>query len=169
MKINIAILLFLFIFINGCTFYTFVDGSSKYPETTKIDIRQFENNSGNGPPDLTATFTEKTKDYYLQNGKFELENINPNLLLDAEITNYTTGIAGGTSDQTSAQSKLSITVSINFVDKDNPENNINKVYPRFELYDRNSDLSSVESGLIDIISSQIVNDIFNGTTMKSEW
>lgn len=155
--------------LTGCTFYTFVDGSTKYEETTKIRIKQFVNNAGNGPPDMSAIFTEKTKDYYIQNGKFQLEEINPDLLLICEITNYSTGIAGGTSNQTSAQSKLTITVSVEFIDNNNPDNNITKNYPRFELYDRNADLSSVEEGLVDLIADQIVTDIFNGTTMKSEW
>ena len=67
------------------------------------------------------------------------------------------------------QNKLTITVSAIFTDMLNEENNLTKSFSRFEVYDRNADLSSIETNLIEIISEQIVTDIFNGTTMKNEW
>lgn len=166
---NNIILTIITLVISSCTFYTFVDGSTKYENVTKIRIKQFQNNAGNGPSNISAVFTEKTKDFFLQNGKFELVDINEDVLLIGEITGYSTGIAGATSTQTSAESKLTITVSVEFTDYQNEENNIKKSFPRFELYDRNKDLSSIEDELVSGIADQIVTDIFNSTTMKNEW
>ena len=169
LKVNIVISILLLFILSGCTFYSFVDGSTKYENETKIRIPQFRNDAGNGPPDMIATFTEKTKDFYLQNGKFQLADLNEDVSLECTITNYRVGVAGGTSNQTAAQSKLTISVSVDFIDYQNPDNNLKKNFEGREFYDNDVDLASVESDLVAIIADQIVNDIFNGTTMKTEW
>lgn len=166
-KINLSIL--VLILLSSCTFYTFVDGSSKYNESKKIRIKQFENGSGNGPSDIAAIFTEKTKDYYVQNGKFELVDINEDLILEAEISQYQVGIAGATASETAQQQKLTITVKIEFTDYQIPENNTFKSYTRLEIFDQTQSLSDIESELIDGIADQISTDIFNGTVMTNDW
>jgi hypothetical protein len=165
----IGVSLLLLLILGSCTFYTFVDGSSKYSEVKKIRIKQFENNSGNGPPNLHVVFTEKTKDYYMQNGKFELVDINEDLLLEAEITGYRVDVAGATSLRDAQQNKLTITVRIIFTDYQNEKNNIKTSLSRFEVYESNQTLAQVEDNLVNIIGDQICMDIFNGTVMTNDW
>ena len=171
MRLKNSIFLFFisFLLLTGCTFYSFVDGSSKYETIQKIRITQFVNNSGNGPSDISAVFSEKTRDYYLQNGKFLLVDINEDLLLESEISSYRIDIAGATAGERAQQQKLTITVKISFSDYQYPENSVKKSYTRFEQFDQSQTLSDIESDLIDAISDQIVMDIFNGTVMTNDW
>ena len=169
MKAKFLNFIFIVSLLSSCTFYTLVDGSSKYVEVTAIKIPQFRNDAGNGPPDIIAVFTEKTKDYFLQNGKFNIVGLNEDVSLECIITKYQSGITGATAQQTSAQNKLTISVSVDFIDFNNPDNNIKKTFEGREFYENNIDLSTVETELVETISDQIVTDIFNGTTMKTEW
>lgn len=165
------LLMLLSAFLFGCTFYTLVDGSSKYDTPKTINITQFENNAGNGPPNLAVTFTEKTKDFYIQNGKFELTDNNgtADLKLESEVTAYQVDYSGANAGGTAQQYKLSITVKIDFTDFQSDTNNVSQSFTRFEQFDASLNISDVETELIDNISEQIAMDIFNNTVMTNKW
>jgi len=173
MKLRNSLFTFcLLILFSGCTFYSFVDGSSKYSENKKILITQYENNTGNGPPDIATIFTEKTKDFYLQNGDFGIVTLNEDLKLECEIIKYDIDNSGASSEGVVQQNKLIITVKATFYDYqalEEKNKKIEKTISNFEFYGATQSLADVEVDLIESISDKIVMDIFNQTVTTTEW
>ena len=174
MRLKISILIFITLLITSCGFvkYSFKDGASKYEGNKKIFIPQFENSAGKGPSDIPTTFTEKTKEYYQQNGDFTLVNLNEDLKLECEITSYRVDIAGATSADKAQQYKLTIGVNVIFYDyqaEKEEDRKITKNISQFETYDANVTLSDIEIELIGKISDQLILEIFNQTVTTTEW
>ena len=174
MKLKNSPFIFILLYLSSCGVvkYGFKDGASKYDTNRKILITQFENNSGKGPPDMTATLTEKTKDYYLQNGDFTVVTLNENLHLSCEIVSYEVDYSGANSSETAQQYKLTIAVKVTFLDYLAPlekDKKVEKNISNFDFFDPSQTLEDVESELIESIADKLIMDIFNETTTTTEW
>lgn len=174
MKLKISYFLFIITILGSCSFasYKFTDGEAKYNENKKILIEPFENNSGNGPASITSTFTNKTKDYFLQNGDFTVIELNEDLRLQCNINSYNVDYSGANSNETAQQYKLTITVEVTFLDYEaelDKDKEIKKTISNFDFFDPNTPLADVEAELIESISEKIITDIFNQTTMTTDW
>jgi hypothetical protein len=167
---SILTFLFLAICTSSCGVYSFT-GASISPDIKTMSIQYFYNDSGNGPPNLQQTFTEKIRDYYQQNTSLELVDSNGDLQLEGSITNYTVRPIAVTAsgnpelqDAAGAQ-RLEITVKVSYVNtKDEVFNFENKSFKFYDDFDATSNtLTAVEDQLIETITDQIILDIFNAS------
>jgi hypothetical protein len=83
------------------------------------------------------------------------------LRFEGYISDYNTQPIAIQSNDLAAQNRLTITVSIKFTNTKDEKQNFETTFTRFADYSAKQDLSSVESGLIENISSQLIDDIFN--------
>ncbi len=170
MNLNRLILLFLSVAITtSCGVYSFT-GASLSPEIKTISIQNFYNDSGGGPPDLSQLFTEKTKDYFQQNTNLTLVDQQGDIQLEGSIVKYEFSPVAPTASNRpnqpsiASQTRLTITVNATYVNLYDEQFNFeDKRFSFFLEFDSNTPPSSVEDGLIDEITDQIILDIFNSS------
>lgn len=135
-----------------------------------ISIEDFYNNTDLGPANLGQTFTNRLKDYFIQNTNLSVVQSNGELRLEGIITDYRlTPIApvstGDQSDINSASStRLTIVVKANFVNTiDESMSFKDKSFSFFKDFSNDQNLADIEEQLIRQIFDQISLDIFNAS------
>jgi len=154
----------LFVFISivaftGCTVQYSFTGISTDAESVAIQF--FDNYAPLAPPTLSQEFTEALKDIFLQQTNLKLLETNGELNFEGEITRYTTEPVAITGDESTALSRLSITLKVRFENTLDEEQSFEKSFTRFEDYDSSLNLSDVESELVSSIIDQLTQDILN--------
>ncbi len=86
---------------------------------------------------------------------------NGDLALEGEITGYTTEPVAISGSQQAAQIRLKITVNVRFTNKYDPKADFESKFTRYYDYSSNLNLFSVEAELIETITKDLVDDIFN--------
>ena len=71
-----------------------------------------------------------------------------------------------TANQTTAINRLTITVKIEYVNRNNEKENWSRNFSRYDDYENTKNLSEVEDDLVKNINSQLVEDIFNEAFTK---
>lgn len=153
------------LFFSGCGVYSFT-GASIPVEAKSISIAAFPNKADLVQPALSQTFVEKLKDKFTSQTSLNLVPRNGDLHLEGEITGYSTEPVAITGEQTAALIRLKITVNVRFVNKYSPKDNFESAFTRYEDYQSNLDLNTVEEGLITLISEALVEDIFNKSVVN---
>lgn len=150
----------------GCGIYSFT-GTSIAADVESISIGQFQNLSGGGPPDISQTLTEKIRDIYQINTRLDILTEDGDLQVTGNIISYDTSPIAPQENETASLTRLTITVEVDFVNTKDDSQNFQRNFSFFEEFPQNQTLDQVEAGLIDVISDQIVLDIFNATV--SDW
>ncbi len=158
-------LIILPIIFSGCGVYSFT-GASIPPEAKTISIANFPNKAELVQPSLSQAFTEKLKDRFASQTSLNLIPRNGDLHIEGEIIGYSTEPVAITGAQTAALIRLKITVNVRFVNKFSPKDNYESNFSRYEDFPSSQNLSSVEDGLIALISEALVEDIFNKSVVN---
>jgi len=151
---------FSIFFLQGCKFYSFT-GASIPPNVKTITIKYFTNNAPLIQPTLSQTFTDALKDRFSSQTNLALVNKNGDLILEGEITNYSTQPVAIQGNEQAALNRLTITVNARFTNTLDEKQNFETTFSRYEDYESSKSLSEVESTLIDQINQMLVEDIFN--------
>lgn len=142
---------------------------------TSVSVDQFFNNSDLAPANLGATFTNKLKDYFLQNSNLRVTPENGELMIEGVISDYrlnpiaptaNTATAGATTSRLNAAAltRLTIAVKVNFTDTKEPKNSFkDKSFSFYQDFDSNQNFQTVQEDLEKKIFDQIMLDIFNAT------
>lgn len=134
-----------------------------------ISIDEFYNNTDLGPANLGQTFTNRLKDYFIQNTNISVVQSNGEVMLEGVITDYRVTpiapVATGDNQINSASStRLTITVKANYINTlDETMSFKDKSFSFFQDFDNSANLADIEEGLIRIIFNQISLDIFNAS------
>ncbi len=153
----------------SCGVYSFT-GASISSEVKTISIQQFYNNSPLGPSNMSITFTEEIRDYFLQNTNLTLVDEEGDLQIDGSIENYTLTPAAVSSNQSengidlASLTRLTIYVKASYVNIYDDQFDFDKTFSFFKDFDQNSqDLSANEEEFVEEIFDQIILDIFNSS------
>jgi hypothetical protein len=160
-KINIRIIFLLLSIIatEGCGVYSFTGAAI---EGKTINIRFIENNAATVVPTLAAALTDKIRQRILsQTSLAQLNNDNTDYELSGTITQYDISIAAISGNEVSSKNRLTISVNINFKNKLNEKANFSQTFTRFEDFNSNTNLQTIETQLISLICTQLADDIFN--------
>lgn len=161
-----AFVLLISVGLSSCGVYSF-SGVSIKPDIKTITIANFYNNAAGGPPNLTQTLTEKTKEYYQQNSTLKIANTDGDLQLEGTIVGYDltpeAPTASSSADQPdqAALNRLTIRVKVKFVNTKDDTQNFEQEFSFFKNFPQDQSLSDVESTLIPQILDQIILDVFN--------
>jgi hypothetical protein len=155
----------------GCGVYSLSGIAIDYSKIQTISIENFYDESAGGPPNLAQRFSEQLRDYYQQNTRLDLNDMDGHLQLQGSISDYRltpvapTASADPNMPDVAQAQRLTISVSVNYTNTVEPEQSFEN--RRFSFYsDYNPDtqqLSQIENDLIETIFTQIVFDIFNAT------
>ena len=118
-------------------------------------------------PALTQRFTNDLQDLFTRQTNLTLTNTNGDLHFSGEITGYRITPMSGTSNQTAAQNRLTVSVNVRFENKLVEKDNFEKTFSFYSDFDANSQLTGgVLENALDEIIERITQDIFNSSVAK---
>ncbi|MBM3176889.1 MAG: LptE family protein [Bacteroidetes bacterium] len=157
----------LCVMLQGCIHYSMSGVSTT---ATNISVDQFFNNTELAPANLGAEFTNKVKDYFIQNSNLSVVAENGQLALEGVITDYRLAPIAPTASGSSARvdqaalTRLTISVKINYTDTVEPKNSFkDRTFSFYQDFDNNQDFQAVQKDLEKKIFEQILIDLFNAT------
>jgi len=159
MKKTISLYFCINLFI-GCGIYSF-NGASISKETKSITVEHFKNSALTKQPTLSQVLSEKLKDYFTEQTNLIISNQNGDLFFKGDIIKYDVQPIAIQSNETAGQNRLTISVKIDFLNKQNEELNFNQTFSRYKDYESSQNLSEIEDILITEITNELVEDIFN--------
>ena len=153
------------IFLLQCGAYSFTGGNTGDAKTIQIDF--FPNQAPLVEPALTQRFTNDLQDLFTRQTNLTLTNTNGDLHFSGEITGYRITPMSGTSNQTAAQNRLTVSVNVRFENKLVEKDNFEKTFSFYSDFDANSQLTGgVLENALDEIIERITQDIFNSSVAK---
>jgi hypothetical protein len=161
----IAFLLMSSLLFMACGAYSFTGGNTGDAKTLQIDF--FPNQAPLVEPVLTQRFTNDLQDLFTRQTNLTLTNSNGDLYFSGEITGFRVTPMSGTSDQTAAQNRLTVTVNVRFVNKLEEKDDFEKTFSFYADFAANSQLTaSILEVALDEIVERITQDIFNASVAK---
>lgn len=167
MKKTLFILLFSIstLLIISCGAYSFTGGNTGNAKTIQIDF--FPNQAPLVEPALTQRFTNDLQDLFTRQTNLTLTGSNGDLHFSGEITDFRVSPMSGTSNQTAAQNRLTVTVNVRFENKLEPKDDFEKTFSFYSDYGANSQLTgSILEAALDEIVERLTQDIFNASVAK---
>lgn len=153
------------IFLLQCGAYSFTGGNTGDAKTIQIDF--FPNQAPLVEPALTQRFTNDLQDLFTRQTNLTLTNTNGDLHFSGEITGYRITPMSGTSNQTAAQNRLTVSVNVRFENKFIEKDNFEKTFSFYSDFDANSQLTGgVLENALDEVIERITQDIFNASVAK---
>lgn len=144
--------------------YKFSGGNINYDKVKTISIADFPIKSDYVYAPLATKFNEDLKDIFIRQTRLSLVNTNADLEISGEITGYNQYNQAVSADGYSSETKLTITVNVNFVNNTNhAEDFENQQFTAFRTYDSRELLTTVQDALIAEMTKEIVDQIFNAT------
>ncbi len=164
-RICILLILLTTVFsFQGCGIYSFTGASYGTAKTVSIDY--FQNRSTYVNADLSNTITEALKDRFVSQTPLTLVKSGGDLHFEGTITGYTISSVGIKAGETASLNRLTITLKVTFTNETAPENDFDKSYTRYSDYDVSSSFNSVESALVEEITKQLIDDMFNDSVVN---
>ncbi len=147
----------------GCGIYSFT-GTSIQPDVKTVTINYFEYLAPKVNPSLSQMLTEGMQDKFLKLTKLEQVDVEGDMELIGSVTGYDVRAASVTANEQVAQSRLTVTVKVDFINRKYPEESIEgKSFSAYQDFDASQSLDAVEGTLCEDIVEQLCEDIFNGT------
>ena len=159
---NIFAILIVATIIYGCSAsYSFTGTSTGEAKT--ISIETLNNRAPLTPPQYSQTITEGIKEQFLRQTNLDLVKSEGDLQISGDITRYTSNPIATTGSETTAQNRLTVNVSIKFVNKLDPTQNFDRTFSRFEDYASSQSLTQVQDDLFLSIVDQLAQDIIQAS------
>ncbi len=153
-------LIFPFIFLSqSCGIYSF-SGASIPANMKTVSVQFFENSAPLVVPNLSQQFTEALKDRIRNQSRLSIIRDNGDGNFEGRITDYSIKPASVTGNERAEATRLTITVSVKFINTLNNELSFEQSFTRFDQVN-GSNIQSQESAMIERINKQLTEDIFN--------
>lgn len=140
--------------------YSFT-GASISPETKTISILDFENRATLVQPILATHLTDALRGKFSTQTSLVVVEYEGDMDIKGEIVSYVVSPTAIQGNDRAARNRLTIAIKVNFTDKHNPKADFNQMFSRYRDYDSSQNLSDVEESLINEITMELVDDIFN--------
>jgi hypothetical protein len=140
--------------------YSFT-GASISPMVKTVSIQYFPNQAPLVVPTLSGALTDALRDYFTSQTNLILVNQNGDLNIEGTITGYVVQPVAIQGNETAAMNRLTIIVNVKFTNKTNEKQDFETSFSRYQDYQSNLSLASVQEALIKEINDQLVQDIFN--------
>lgn len=146
---------------------TFNGASIDYTKVKSISVADFNNVAELIHPPLAQEFSERVRDKYAKQTRLRVLKSGGDLQLEGEIISYMlTPMAVG-QDAYAAETKLTLTVNVRFVNTKNPEENFeDKQYTAFRTFDSNLMITDVQDQLLAEMTEDIADNIYNDTVAR---
>ncbi len=150
--------------LSACTVsYKFNGASIDYTTTKTISIKDFTNQALLVYPPLAQNFTEQLRDIYTRQTKLRVLKSEGDLQLEGEIVGYDLTPLAAQSDGYAAETKLTMTVNIRYVNTKNEKENFEQRFSAYQTFPATSMLDDVQDSLLEEIIKEITETVFNKT------
>jgi len=170
MGLNKKLILIAFLCVTTlttCTIsYSFTGTSIDYTRIRTISIADFPNMAEFVYSPLSNMFSEALRDKFIRQTRLEMLRTDGDLDIQGEITGYELMPMAIGTDALAAQTRLTLTVNVRFTNRVNPDEDFEKRYSAFQVFDANQLLSDVQDALLDIMIEEIADQIFNDTVAR---
>ncbi len=157
----------LFCSVISCTVsYKFNGASIDYMKVKTITITEFPNQSPLVYAPLSQVFTEKLKDTYVTQTRLKFLNEGGDLNLSGQITGYELTPQAVKQNAYASETRLKITVRVNFSNSTNSEEDFEKLYSAYRDFSNEQMITDVQDQLIQEICDEIADLIYNDTVAK---
>ncbi len=161
----IAAIVALSIGISGCKIGYSFTGASISPAVKSVFVDYFANRARVVNPMLSQSFSEAMKDKFVNETGLSMARDQGDLEFSGEITGYDVRPLSiqqsGTGKDFASMNRLTITVKIVFTNNKDHTQDFNNSFSAYYDWESTQALSSVESTAVEVIISQLVDDIFN--------
>ncbi len=163
--IYIALFAISSFFFVSCGIYGFTGGDVGSAKTIQVDF--FPNQAQLIEPVLSQDFTIALQDLFTRQTNLTLISSNGDLRFSGEITSYRIAPMSATSQQTSAQNRLTITVNVRYENNTDDQKNFEQSFSFYSDYAATSQLTGgvLEAAFNEIID-RLTQDIFNASVGK---
>ena len=155
-----TLLLTLMVLVTACKgMYSFTGGDVGSAKT--ISVIAFENRADLINPMLAQRFTTELQSVMVRQTPLSLVGRDGDLQFSGAITEYTVRSEAPAANDQVAQSRLSISVNVEFVNALNEEKSFAQTFSAFRNFPASTDLRSVEDALVEEMVSELSDKIFN--------
>lgn len=149
---------------SACTVSIGFNGASiNYDKTKTIQISDFPIRSSYVWGPMASIFNNELKDHYANHTKLQQVKRNGDLKVEGEITRYEQRNKSVSSEGYSAQTELSMTVNVRFVNNTNHDEDFERQFTATATYETTQSLNSVQEELVTQMVKDITDQIFNAT------
>ena len=125
-------LLILILFTTSCSVKYSLTGASISPQTKTFQVNYFQNNAPLIEPGIERDFTNKLIDLLINQTSLELVKSNGDLTFEGEIVEYRISPTTATANNTAAQNRLKMTISLDTYYKKNDSSVLKAILEQFE-------------------------------------
>jgi outer membrane lipopolysaccharide assembly protein LptE/RlpB len=143
--------------------YKFNGASIDYTKTKTIQISDFPIRSSYVWGPMQSIFNNQLKDQYANHTHLSQVKRNGDMQLSGEIVSYEQRNKSVSSEGYSAQTELSMTVNVRFVNNINHNEDFEKRFTATADYESTQSLNSVQEELVTQMVKDITDQIFNAT------
>jgi len=160
------ILKHLFLFVAGsvlltaCGIYSFT-GASIPTEAKTVSVQYFRNKAATVQATLSQVFTERLKDMFVEQTNLTLSENEGGLAFSGYISKYQIKPMAIKADETAGKNRLTIAVKVTYHNSFDAKSNFEQTFSRYRDYESLQNISDIESLLIEEITNELVEDIFN--------
>lgn len=154
------LLLSVIILLTSCRIYSFT-GASIPPEAKTVSVQYFANKAATIQPNLSQILTEKLKDAFVEQTNLTLTEDEGDLSFSGFISKYQIKPIAIQSNETAGKNRLTITANVTFKSIIDAKTNFEQTFSRYRDYNGSENISEIEETLIEEISKELVEDIFN--------
>lgn len=154
----LVLLVFLVLLQSSC--YSFKEGRID-PLIQTVSIYNFTNQSSNGNAQLNQGMTDALRNRFITQTNLRLVPAAGDIEFSGVITGYNIQGTAPIANQTTALSRLTLTVKVDFVNNTKPGDQWSQSFSRFADYSSSQSLLDVEAQLLQDIYFQLVEDIYN--------
>lgn len=143
--------------------YGFNGASIDYTKTKTIQIADFPIRSSYVWGPMGPMFNNELKDVFANHTHLQQVKRNGDLVIQGEITQYNQRNKSVSSNGTSTQTELSMTVNVRFTNTKNHKEDFEKQFTATQTYETTQNLSSVQEELVQLMCKDLTDQIFNAT------
>lgn len=161
LKFMLAVLVLM---LASCTVsYKFNGASIDYSKTKTIEIADFPIRSSYVWAPMGSIFNNELKDIFANHTRLIQVRRNGDMKIEGEITQYSQRNKAVTSEGTSAQAELSMTVNVRFTNNANHNEDFERQFTATASFETTQSFTSVQEELVTQMVEDITDQIFNAT------
>lgn len=147
----------------GCGVSYSLTGAEIPRDANTVSVELFDARAPLATPRTAQLITENLRDLLQAQTRLNLAAREADIQYAGEVVGYDVQPVNIQSDETAALNRLTITVNVRYVNTLDTQKNAEMTVSRFADYSSAQDLVSVEEALVQQISDQLSQDIFDRT------
>lgn len=164
MRVKTVVAVLMTLVLASCTVsYKFNGASIDYSKTKTIEIADFPIRSSYVWAPMGSIFNNQLKDIFANHTRLIQVKRNGDMKIEGEITQYSQRNKAVTSEGTSAQAELSMTVNVRFTNNANHNEDFEQQFTATASFETTQSFTSVQEELVTQMVEDLTDQIFNAT------